>query len=209
MRRALAVLFLAALPIPFALGMAAQDQPVADRVEEDWELVVAIPEPNLTGPQISTSMLPSSVDSSRDMVFNLNYRENPSFVPGGVQVQVRNGDNVIASSSLGTAQFQTQNETITWTQRMSLSDGNVQFKITAGNSTTWGEFGNAEVQLAVSAPTSVNSLAGYNPATSVTKSGVSFQSNLVTKMTLLRVRYYQGDTLLSTDETPRPVTLSK
>ena len=72
-----------------------------------------------------------------------------------------------------------------------------------------GAFGASDDQLTVSTSTSLTSLAGYSPAASVAKSGVGFQSNRVTSLTLLRVRYYQGNTLLSTDETPRPVTLAR
>ncbi len=91
---------------------------------------------------------------------------------------------------------------------MSLTGGALSYKIASGNSTTWGEFGVGDDELAVSTPTSLTSLAGYSPDASVQGSGPSFGSNRVTKMTLVRVRYYQGQTLLATDEAPRSVKLS-
>ena len=48
-------------------------------------------------------------------------------------------------------------------------------------------------------------LSSYKPDYSAAKSGVSWESNRVQSMTLLRVRYYNGDTLLKTDSTQRKV----
>jgi hypothetical protein len=209
MRRAFALLCLTAVPFSLALGTSVLDTPAADRIEEDWELVVASPDSSLVGPQITMTMKPSSDDSSPVMIFNLNYREQPSFSPGGLQVQVWNGSNLVATSSQGSNSFQTSNETVTWTQRMSLSGSSLSDKIVSGNSTTWGAFGQGDGDLAANAPTTLTSLGGYDPATSIAKSRPGFQSNRVTSMTLRRVRYYAGETLLSTDSTTRSVDLSQ
>jgi hypothetical protein len=42
----------------------------------------------------------------------------------------------------------------------------------------------------------------------VAQSGVGWQSNRVTEMTLVQVRYYRGGQLISTDNGPRSVPLS-
>jgi len=208
MRTCLAGLLFAVLQIPLALGTTAGGNPSADRIEEDWELVVSSPDPSLNGPQITMTMKPAPVDSAAFMLFNLNFRDYPSFNGGGIQAQIWNGGEIVASASQGTALLQTENETITWTQRMSLSGGTLKYKIASGKSTTWGDFGQADSDLAVAAASTLDSLADYDPDASTSNSGVSFQSNRVTKLTLVRVRYYQGDTLLSTDSTPRPVDLT-
>jgi hypothetical protein len=211
MRRTLTILLLAALPISFALGTSAVVAPAADRVEEDWQLVISTPDPSTNSPQITMTMKPGNDTSYPNMIFNVNYQDYPSFTSGGLQMKVWQGNQVAASSSQGSGQLQTNNETITWTQRMSLSGGNLNFKILSGNSTTWSIFGMADTDLAAgaSAPASLSSLVDYNPDTSVAKSGVTFASGCVASMTLLQVRYYQGSTLLSTDNIARNVSINR
>ena len=101
-----------------------------------------------------------------------------------------------------------QGETITWTQRMSLSGGNLNYNVVNGQSTTWGKFGQGQGTLGVSMPSTLSDLGAYKPDYSVSKSGVSWQSNRVTSMTLLQVRYYSGGQLISTDSTSRTVDLT-
>ena len=140
MRRTFTILLLAALPISFALGTSAVVAPAADRVEEDWQLVISTPDPSTNSPQITMTMKPGNDASYPNMIFNVNYQDYPSFISGGLQMKVWQGNQVAASSTQGSGQLQTNNETITWTQRMSLSGGNLNFKILSGNSTTWSTF---------------------------------------------------------------------
>jgi hypothetical protein len=186
----------------------AQSHTEADRVEEDWELVVAAPDFVAVGPQITTSMCPLSDFALASFVaFDLNYREYPSFVPGGMQLQVWSGMQLLNTSSQGSTQLSTTNETITWTQRMSVANGVITYDIVYGDSTSWGKFGQGEGQLGVTYPTTLISLVGYSPAASVAHSGVSWQSDHVTSMKLVRVRYYAAGVLLTTDTTPRTIDL--
>ncbi len=81
--------------------------------------------------------------------------------------------------------------------------GTVSYSIHNGQSTTWGAFGGHGSSLRVNMSTSIDSLGGYSPATSVTNSGASWESNLVTQLTLVQVRYYAAGRLISTDTTQR------
>ena len=203
MSRLLALALLTLLmPLTPPDGLAAAG---ADTVEEDWELVLATPDPDVTSPQITTSMPLDASAESPALNFILNYRDTPSFVEGGVQVKITAGGATTAASE-GERQLRTPDETVTWTQRLGLSGGNVTFAVVSGRSTTWGNFGTGP--LSVSAATSVGSLAGYDPALSVAKSSPTFGANRVARMTLLRVRYYKEQRLLSTDAIPRPIELS-
>ena len=209
MFRALSVALMVLVPLPFfARPLPMASPPGADRIEEDWELVLANPDPDLTCPQISTTLKLDNTDTSPVCVFSLNFRDFPSFSPGGMQAKLMLGDRTLATSVQGTGQLQSTSETINWTQRVSLLGGTASFKITGGQSTTWGSFGVTDDQLSVSAATPLAVLDLYNPVTSVKNSGPSFGPNRVRRMTLLRVRYYQGQTLISTDETRRDVDLS-
>jgi hypothetical protein len=122
-----------------------------------------------------------------------------------MQVQVWSGSNVLSTASDGSNQFATPGETITWTQQMSIGQsGTVTYRVMNGQSTTWGTFG-ISGRLSVTFPTALTNLSGYRPATSVTNSGASWESNYVTQLTLVRVRYYSAGQLIATDTTPRNI----
>lgn len=202
MSRSLTAILAATALVALALGASFQS-PAPDRVEEDWQVVLGTPDPTATCPQFLTIMSPTGVVTDPYLRFELNFRDQPSFQAGGLSAQFWQGTNFVSNSDQGTATCNTANESITWTQRMSLSGGNLNFKVLSGNSTTWGQFGVNDTDLAVSNSSSLADLSGYKPDYSVSKSGVGFGPNRVTSMTLLQVRYYQGSTLLSTDTTPR------
>jgi hypothetical protein len=206
-----AAILLAAMVLVGSIGLGQTSSSPIDQVEEDWVLVIATPNADEVGPQITTCMSPVSDGSTPFVAFDLNYRDYPSFLSGGLQAKVYSSPNgnVQSSSSQGDAVFQTTGETITWTQRMSLSGGNtLTYSIVNGQSTTWGAFGTAQGLNSLSFTASLSSLASYSPATSVSKSGAGWQSNRVTSMTLVQVRYYSGGKLVSTDTTSRSVNLS-
>jgi hypothetical protein len=200
------LLAIVAVACTFGLGQTASGP--TDKVEEDWQVVIASPSPEDVGPQLMTWMSPVSDGSTPYVAFNLNFCDYPTFQAGGMQVKVCSGADVPSSSSQGTALCQTANETISWTQRLSIANSQATHEVVNGQSTTWGQFGSAQGLNPVSFTASITSLASYSPDTSVAKSGASWQSNRVATMTLLRVRYYSGGQLISTDNNARSVTLS-
>ena len=106
MRRVLVAIAFAAATLGVALppaGAQVPAPPVIDSVQEDWQLVVASTDRAGVGPQITTCMSTVADDSDPFVAFDLNFREYPSFRPGGLQVQVWSGDNVLATSSQGTS----------------------------------------------------------------------------------------------------------
>jgi hypothetical protein len=174
--------------------------PAIDRVEEDWELVITEPSPAEEGPQITTTMTIQRDPSRAFVVFNLNYRDSP-FRPGGMQVQSWYGDELVHAGESREAQLATPNETIKWTQRLTSLSGWLVFEIVNGESTTWGNFGGASLRTYAFAEGLT--LSQYSPEASIAQSGVSWQSNRVTRMTLVKVRKYAGSQLLSEDTQPR------
>jgi hypothetical protein len=208
MYRKLTVCLSVASALALALGASFQTPSQPDRIEEDWQLVLATPDTSTNCPQVSTAFSPTGSASDPEMVFKLNYRDQPNFRGGGLSAQAWQGKQFLSNSDQGTNQLTTANETITWTQKMSLSGGNINFKVLSGNSTTWGQFGVNVTDLAVSAASSAADLSGYTPTYSVSNSGATYGANRVTTMTLLQVRYYQGSTLLSTDTTARQVVVA-
>jgi hypothetical protein len=89
------------------------------------------------------------------------------------------------------------------------TDNTISYKIVNGQSTTWGAFGSLQGLSRVAFNTSIASLASYSPDTSVANSGVGWQSNRMSSMTLVQVRYYSQGQLISTDTNPRSVVLAQ
>jgi hypothetical protein len=209
MRRFLPTGLLAVLAMNASMISARAQTTLPDQVQEDWQIVIDTPDPTGAGPQLSTMLCPVSDLSQPFFIFNLNYQESPSFSPGGIEAQVWSGNQMLSSQTKGTAQCSTTGETITWTQVMQVSSGSLGFSVNSGRSTTWGRFGQGnQLNVGGSISTSLTNLSGYSPSTSVSNSGVGWEPNCVTSMTLLQVRYYAGGKLLSTDKTPRSVSLS-
>jgi hypothetical protein len=203
------VAFLAAFSLVCSIGLGQTPPNPPDQVEEDWQLVIGSPNSLEIGPQITTCMSPVSDGSTPFVAFDLNYIDYPAFQAGGLQIKVCSDANVLSAASQGNAVCDTTNETITWTQRMTVaSGGTVQYKVVNGQSTTWGQFGTDQGLAPVTYNVSGGSLANYDPDVSAAESGVGWQSNRVTSMTLLRVRYYRNGQLVSTDSNARSIDLS-
>ena len=177
-----------------------------DRVEEDWELVIGDPDAALKGPQMTTTMSPLGDNNVNFVTFNINYRED-NFRPGGLELQAWAGRRLIVKEADREPILSTPGERITWTQAMSVANNEITYVIDNGRSETYGEFGQGN-NLVLSYAAALPDLSRYRPDVSVANSGVGWQSNRVTSMKLLRVRYFNGDTLLSTDEKVREIDLN-
>jgi hypothetical protein len=204
------------LALGTAIGMAPYGgNPLPDQVEEDWQAVVATPDVLGVGPQMTMVMSPNSDPTAAFVTFYLNYRDYPNWQPGGLQLKAYGAapdpsspPPLLDTDTEGTQVCSTAGETVSWTQRMSLFSGSLNLSVVNGSSTTWGNFGQSPESLGVSASSSLSDLSLYQPTYSVSKSGASWQSDRVTSMTLLRVRYYNNGQLISTDSTPRTVDLT-
>ncbi|HEV3166621.1 MAG TPA: hypothetical protein VGZ22_21530 [Isosphaeraceae bacterium] len=189
-------------------GLGQGNAPAPDRIEEDWVLVIDTPDVDANGPQITTTMSPTADHSSSPFVaFDMNYREYPDFTPGGMQLQVWSGKDLGDTATHGSAQLNTSGETITWTQAMSLSGGSINYSIKNGRSQTWDDFGPDGNPLSVSFTSSLSSLTDYSPDVSLANSGATWQSNHVTSLAIVKVRYYSAGQLILTDTTRRDCPL--
>jgi hypothetical protein len=177
------------------------------KVEEDWQLVVANPDPATFAPQVTTTMSPTADLNALYSVFDLNLRNLPSYEAGGVQLQIWNQDTSVASKRKGTGTLlQNVNETVTWTQRMSVSDGQFSVRIVHGDSQTWGNFGGGDDDsLGLQYSTTLSNLNGYDSSVSVANSGIGYSANRVTSLALVAVRAYSEDHLEAQDNTPKVV----
>jgi len=192
--------------VTFSAMAPCQTLPTIVRVEQDWELQVGTPSPQTDAPQIVCVISPTENVEGLHAAFELNQQTLPSYVRGGLQLQVWNGE-----TSLAERKFPNNNvlaltdETITWTMRMNLAGTSLTFEVVNGQSRTWGAFGGQGYLQASVQSTTLTDLNGYNPQVSVDNSGAGFAGNLVKSLTLKESRLYTatGETLV--DSTPRNV----
>ena len=200
----LAVALLLSLPA----AVFGQDGSAIVRIEEDWELVVGEPEPNLVAPQVTCVMAPTQTLDGLYLLFDVNHQNHPDFVAGGVQLQVWNGDSTLLERKYpNTLAMAQPGETVVWTQAMAISGGSLSVEITNGRSATWDVFGD-EGYLKAAVATDIANLNGYSPDFSIANSGVGYASNRVTSLVLKRVRYYTDSGALREDAAARTVVLA-
>jgi hypothetical protein len=187
--------FVGALP-----GLAAD----VVRVEEQWELKVASPDPGSDAPQVTCLVAPVGDIRSVHAAFELNQRSLPSFSPGGLQLQLWNGELPLGHvQAAATVVLGQPDETITWTQAMEVSGGVLRFSILGGQSATWGSFGGDDLKIEV--PTNLVNLNEYSPAVSISNSAVGFAGNRVQSLVLKRVRLVTATGEVAEDATARVV----
>lgn len=191
--------------VAWATIAAAQDSETIVRVEEDWELVVATPDTDSDGPQLACVISPVGDLNSVYATFELNHQSLPSYVPGGLQLQVWNGETPVNHHKYPTeAVLSNPGETVRWTQSVEVVEGGLTFEVTNGSSTTWGTFG-GQGYLKATVSASLANLNGYSPAVSVENSGVSYAANRVESLTLRSVRVFTAAGEVQEDATVRPV----
>jgi len=189
-----------------ANGLWAQSAgPDVYTVEEDWQLVVGDADPYINGPQVTCTISPADMGTMY-CAFDLNYHTQPDYQAGGMQLHTWDPlDPVEYVNSSHTAAMSSSGETVSWTTRMTLNNGNIYFTVTNGQSQTWGTFGHSG-HLTLSLPTALSNLNSYTTDVSLNNSGVSFASNLVISQQIVAVRWYDANgNLINQNTTPQIV----
>jgi hypothetical protein len=175
------------------------------KVEEDWQLVLNVPDNNVNCPQFHTVISPGPDLTGLYFQIDWNYREQPDFSSGGLELLTWSGDSLVRHRSLRTEELSTTAETITWTQVLIANADQVLFQIKNGQSTTWGSFST----LNIGQTPGLDDLNAYSPDVSVANSWITYGSNRVELLALVSVRYYAyidgSYVLVKTDETPHVV----
>jgi hypothetical protein len=96
------------------------------RVEEDWELVVASTDSNSTAPQVSTAFSPYGDVEGHYATFEINHQSAPAFGPGGLHLQIWDGDDVETTvCNEDDTVMSGGEEVIRWTQRIRLKNNHL------------------------------------------------------------------------------------
>ncbi len=179
---------------------ACGDEPVIMRVEEDWELAIAAPDPAADSPQVICVFGPADPDTDTHAVFELNHASLPQFADGGMQLQCWYYNYLLGyKNHTHFGEMEVSVDYITFTTVTELHEDQLHLKIVNGNSITWGPFGGGST-LRILLSTWRNNLNNYNADHSVEHSRVSFGANRVNRFVRREVRYYTADGLHHTDE---------
>jgi hypothetical protein len=178
----------------WAASPALADTPKVLQIEEQWELSIGVPDAGRSAPQATMVMSPTGNLDSTYFLFTLNSRNLPSYQPGGVQVQRWEGGDSVANSGTGSvAEPLSQSEdTVSWTQRVTLHEGSITFEVTDGSCNSWGHFGN-DGSLKLTSETSLDRLNGYKPAVSLGESQIGYADNRVHSLTLKKLVWLTDD----------------
>lgn len=177
------------------------------RIEEHWELQLSQPERNSSAPQTSMVMSATGDSSGVYFLFTLNHQSEPNYSPGGMQVQLWDGETLLDERSAHEGGTFTQDgEVVHWVQRMSVNEGSLKFTVVDGSSDTWGLFGGDYLKLSVPSP--LTNLNGYRPGVSLTESQVNFAENRVVSLTLTKLVWETDDGQEHEMNAPIPVDTS-
>ncbi len=183
------------------------DPPRVISVEEHWELHISQPDQDMSAPQTTMVMSPSGDLDSAYFLLTLNHSTVPDYRPGGMQVQLWDGSNLVDNHVADEGEALSHNdETVSWVQRMSLEDGTLTFQVLGGSSETWGSFGGADLTL--STATSLTGLNSYLPAVSLTESEVGYAENRVVSLVLTKLVWVTEDGVVHEQNAPIPIDTS-
>jgi hypothetical protein len=176
-------------------------------IEEHWELHLGQPDADRSAPQTTMVMSPTGDLTGHHFLFTLNHLTVPNYQPGGMQVQLWDGEELV-DEKVGneTAALHHENEKVSWVQRFSLDEGTLTFQILNGTSESWPSFGGDE--LSVSVPTSLTALNGYRPSVSLTESQVGYAENRVSSLTLMKLVWVTDDGQVHEQNAPIPIDTS-
>lgn len=198
---------LVALAVALIGTFATTDQAIGQvtYVEEDWEIQIGTPDPDGEAPQIITAM--SSTDRLEDVhaILEMNHATLPDYQAGGMSLQIwSSGTNLDYMVHPHKDKLHVQDEVLTYTMTMKISDGTVRFEVKNGTASSWGNYGIGGFWRTVT--TSQSEFTQYSPATSVKFSKVGYAKHRVKKFYMKESRTYDANgNLLSRDTTDRIV----
>jgi hypothetical protein len=175
-------------------------------IEEHWELQLGQPDADTSAPQTTMVVSPDGDVDGVHFLFTLNHVSVPDYQPGGMQVQLWDGEQLIDSAAAGSGTFSHDSEVVRWVHRLSLDDHTLHFQVLNGESETWGTFGGDD--LALSEPTTLDSLNSYRPGFSLTESQVSYAENRVVSLTLTKLVWVTDDGQVHEMSAPIPLDTS-
>ncbi|MBL8815319.1 MAG: hypothetical protein JNL58_04770 [Planctomyces sp.] len=191
------------LAISFLTSFAAlAEERTLIRVEEDWMVLIEETDDDAASPQVNNVIAFASSQSGLYGMIELNHSTYPSFHAGGIQVQARNDENVIASQTYrdGIA-LDRDFDRLEYTVSLFHSGEHTWVGIKNIRSKTWGDSGSTETRAQIASYR--KSLSNYTPDHSASASSVNVGAQRVATMCMPRVRYYYSNGDVETEEKTR------
>jgi hypothetical protein len=173
------------------------------RIEEDWVLDVADPEPNGNLPQIETVFGPSDPAVGTHAIFQVNHGSLPAFGEGGMQLQAWWGGYLVGyRSQFAPQEFNVAIEQVKYTTAIRVcGNGHVHLYVVNGHSLTWGDFAldgaSNESNLHIRIESGILNLNNWNSQNSINHSRVTYGANRVNKYVRSAIRYYTAADLVN------------
>jgi hypothetical protein len=191
-----------AVAIVLSAGSLASAQGNLIAVEEDWELVLTEPDPEVVAPQVTCIMSPNNNLNDTYFAFEINHLTGPTFSPGGLHIHRYSGDWRLGTWSRDDRSvITTNNDTIRWTQSLRVAFGRLTFEVQDGTSGTWGNFGFGHFELDMG--WGVPHINSYSPDVSLANSGIGYASNRVSSLKITRIKKTYDNLNTVTDNTER------
>jgi hypothetical protein len=189
----------------FATDTWADGQRVV-AIEEHWELQLGQPDVDTSAPQATMVVSPDGDLEGAHFLFTLNHVTVPDYQPGGMQVQLWDGEQLVNAATVSGSPLHHDEEVVRWVHRLSLNDDTLTFQIVNGTSQAWETFGGDSLTL--TEPTSLYSLNGYRPGFSLAESQVSYAENRVVSLTLTKLVWVTDDGQVHELNAPIPLDTS-
>lgn len=163
------------------------------RIEEVWEATIDNPDADLAAPHITTTFSPTGNGETQHAIININHVTLDYFQPGGIQIQVWNGEQPVTHQRVPWQNvLENPHEVVSWTQSMTQIGSDIIYQITNGHSTTWGNFG-GQGFLTAKVHSESNNLNQYDPTFSIQNSGVVYAANRVSSLKLKSIKIFTSD----------------
>jgi hypothetical protein len=184
--------FVAALSICLSLATSAKsgdDDPIV-RIEQDWEITLNQPDGTTASPQI-TLLLSPALNSQVVMIVTLNYQDTPNFYPGGVQVQLWDGEACLGYYNHGTSVVVKNSEKWNFTTFIETRGSKLTGGISKGTFPTFGNIPSGGAT--VSASKAIASFPNYTTIDTLKRSGVLLGDIRVQSIKIKQVRVYDAE----------------
>lgn len=163
------------------------------KVEEDWELVVNDPDPNINSPQITFFITPDPNELDCYFQLQMNYAAADTYSSGGFHVGAFHHEQLRDEARSETRRTLTvDNDHVRWTSVMAAIDGELLFAVKDGYGDDWGSFGGPEYLVRM-ASDHITDLSQYTPSQSLETVDIGFGGNRVASLVLKRVRLFYAD----------------
>lgn len=168
--------------------LSADDRKAIYYVEENWELTLGDPDPEINSPQVSFFVFPNRDDESRYFELQLNYAADATYSSGGFRVTAAVNGKAIDHERGGHFQnWSASDDCIRWTTVMAVKDSRYLFAIKNGESSDWGTFGGPEFLVEMPHENG-DGLMRYHPDTSLANVDIGFGANRVRSIYLKSIR---------------------